>query len=354
MGPGPGHLGENRALNVTIASPVPPAVAEQPLLTISGLHLALRGQDGRIARVLHDVSLALARGECVGVAGESGSGKTVLAMTVLGLLPPSAIAERRGSVCFAGDELLSLSGEAWRRLRGQKMAMVFQEPMTALNPLLTIGEQIRETAWAHGVADRTPDGLDLATAVLGRVGFADPDRWVNSYPHQLSGGMRQRAMMAIALALDPDLVLADEPTTALDAGLQVQVIRELRASVVGRGKSLLFISHDLGVLAHVADRLAILSAGQLLELGPTAALMRAPRHPYTAALLAALPRLVAEKRLPAAIPGRLPHAGEVESGCVFAPRCAQVEEACRTGEIAWRDDTAARRGVRCRRPLAGA
>lgn len=316
------------------------------LLRIDGFSLDLRGSDGRVLPVLEDIRLDVDRGECLGIAGESGSGKTVLALALMGLIPSESIAGRRGNIQFAQTELLSLSEEQFRPLRGAKIAMVFQEPMTAMNPLLTIEEQIGEAVSAHHPGFTGRERLEFVDRALRRAGFPQPELHRDSFPHQLSGGMRQRAMLAMALVLDPELILADEPTTALDAGLQVQLLRELRGTVKEGGHALMFISHDLGAIRAVADRLAVLYAGRLMEVGPAAEVLSDPAHPYTSTLVGALPRLTVERKLPQAIPGHLPAPDRKPRGCVFSDRCPGVQPRC-TQEIPVLVDVRERRQAAC-------
>lgn len=316
------------------------------LLEIDNLTLSLGGSDGRRLPVLEGISLSVDHGECLGIAGESGSGKSVLAMSLMGLVPSISILQRSGSIRLGGRELLGLDEESLRPLRGARMSMVFQEPMTAMNPLLTIGEQVAEIVWAHQPSLKQAEVNVRVERAMRRAGFPDPVAPLSSYPHQLSGGMRQRAMLAMALVMDPDLIIADEPTTALDAGLQVQLLSELRSGVKDGGHALVFISHDLGVIRSIADRLAVLYAGHLVELGPAADLLSSPAHPYTSALVSALPRLVVDRKLPKPIPGHLPAPDHKPAGCVFSDRCQKVKPACREAVPPLREVGSGRR-VRC-------
>lgn len=300
-----------------------------PILSISDYSLTLRGSDGRPLPVLQSVNLEIARGRCVGVAGESGSGKSVLALSMMGLLPHSAVVARSGAIRFDDLELLSLDEDAFRAIRGRRMAMVFQEPMTAMNPLMTLFDQVGETVQAHLPGATREEIRDRVMRSLQRAGFADPAKFISSFPHQLSGGMRQRAMLAMALVMEPELVIADEPTTALDAALQIQLLGELRRQVRAGGSSMMFISHDLGVIRAVSDELVVMYAGVVVESGPTQDVMARPAHPYTAALIEALPRLIIEKRLPKPIAGHLPAPDRKPAGCVFSDRCSRVRDDCR-------------------------
>ncbi|NLI76636.1 MAG: ABC transporter ATP-binding protein [Candidatus Riflebacteria bacterium] len=300
-----------------------------PLLALEEFGLTLSGSDGRVFPVLEGISFTLGRGETMGIAGESGSGKSVLALSLMGLLPRAAIREQRGAVRFDGTDLLGLDDAGFRALRGRRLAMVFQEPMTAMNPLMTLYDQVAEGVGVHFPDLGEAEVRQRVRRALQRAGFPDPETFYDSFPHQLSGGMRQRAMLGMALATDPELIVADEPTTALDAALQVQLLQELRRTVREEGNSLIFISHDLGVIRTVADRLAILYAGFLVEWGPSAAVLEAPLHPYSRALREAMPRLVREQRLPRPIPGHLPAPDHKPAGCVFGPRCPKARDVCR-------------------------
>jgi peptide/nickel transport system ATP-binding protein len=279
--------------------------------------------------VLENISLDLEDGVCLGLAGESGSGKSVLAMSTMGLLPKASIAEQSGKIFFKEKLLSDCSEGEFRNLRGRKIAMVFQEPMTAMNPLMTLFDQIAESVLAHEKHVSTPELHERVRVSLLKSGFTEPEKFFHSYPHQLSGGMRQRAMLAISLVLEPELILADEPTTALDAGLQVQILDELRKRVKTEGKSLVFISHDLGVINSISDRLGVLYAGNLIELGPTSQVLENPRHPYTRDLIAAMPRLVQTRSLPKPIPGNLPAPDNKPIGCVYSDRCSIAVDKCK-------------------------
>ncbi|RCK80566.1 MAG: Oligopeptide transport ATP-binding protein OppF [Candidatus Ozemobacter sibiricus] len=306
------------------------ATPASPLLEVDNYSLTLTGSDGRLFPVLEGIGFTLGRGETMGIAGESGSGKSVLALSLLGLLPRAAIREQRGALRFDGIDLATLDEAGLQKLRGRRLAMVFQEPMTAMNPLMTLYEQVAEGVRTHFPHLREDEVRQRVERALRRAGLADPERFFESFPHQLSGGMRQRAMLGMALATEPELIVADEPTTALDAALQVQLLQELRRTVRDEGHSLVFISHDLGVIRTVADRLAVLYAGVLVEWGPVAEVLDRPLHPYARALRDAMPRLIKERQLPRPIPGHLPSPDQKPIGCVFSPRCSKAAERCRT------------------------
>jgi oligopeptide/dipeptide ABC transporter ATP-binding protein len=280
---------------------------------------------GRDAAAVDDVSLTIGRGETLGLVGESGSGKSMTALSIIRLVPaPGRIAS--GRIELDGKNLLDLDAEALRRVRGRRIGFVFQEPAAALNPVFTIGSQIAETVAAHKLA-RGAAARARALDLLEAVRVPDPARRAREYPHQLSGGLKQRAMIALALAAEPDLVIADEPTTALDATVQGEVLDLLRDLRQRFKLSLLLITHDLGVVAQMADRVAVMYAGRVVEEAPVDRLFAAPAHPYTQGLLACIPGQQPGPRL-AAIPGAVPTLGKLPPGCAFAPRCEHRFEPC--------------------------
>ncbi len=300
------------------------------LLEIEHLQTHFRTPDG-IVRAVDGVSFAVGRGETVAIVGESGSGKSVTASSILRLIPqpPGRIA---GRIRFEGEDLLALPERAMRGIRGNRISMVFQEPMTSLNPVLTVGGQIAEPLRLHQRLGRR-EVAERAVEMLSLVGIAEPHRRVAEYPHQLSGGMRQRVMIAIALACNPQLLIADEPTTALDVTIQAQIL-DLMADLKRRvGAAIIIITHDLGVVAETAERVIVMYAGRKVEEAKVTDLFRTPRHPYTQGLLAAVPRLGSSfaggaARL-AEIPGTVPSLAERIAGCVFASRCANARDVCR-------------------------
>ncbi|MBM2827474.1 MAG: oligopeptide/dipeptide transporter, ATPase subunit [Actinobacteria bacterium] len=308
----------------------------EPLLAVKDLRVAFRTERGTV-RALFGVSFSLEAGETLGLVGESGCGKTVTALSILRLLQqPPAVAEG-GSVSFRGRDLLAISEEEMCAVRGKEISMIFQEPMTSLNPVLTIGGQVAEVFTAHGTCGKR-EAADRAVEWLRRVKVPDPERRAREYPHQLSGGMRQRAMIAMALALEPALLIADEPTTALDVTIQAQILallKEMREQK--RRMAILLITHDLGVVHEFADRVAIMYLGRIVEIAKTADLFGDPIHPYSQGLLRSLPgRTVGEKRLPS-IPGTVPDLHAIPPGCPFADRCPfrrKAMERFRAGETA--------------------
>jgi peptide/nickel transport system ATP-binding protein len=306
--------------------------ADEPIITTMPPLLAVRDLDVRIdtardpARVLRGVSFVLERGATLGLIGESGCGKSMTALALMGLLPDAA--SMSGSVQLEGHDLIGLRDAAMQRVRGLRIGMVFQEPMTALNPVHRIGHQIAEPLRLHR-------GLDAAAAraqalhLLEQVRMPQAAQRLDAYPHQLSGGQRQRVVIAIALACKPDILIADEPTTALDASLQRDVLDLIVERVREQGMALLLISHDLGVMAHTVQRVAVMYAGRIVEEGPTDGVFATLAHPYTRALFAARPRLgLARGTRLATIPGRLPDAAARDAGCAFAARCNWADAAC--------------------------
>jgi oligopeptide/dipeptide ABC transporter ATP-binding protein len=276
-----------------------------------------------VLTAVRDLSFSIAWGEVLGLVGESGSGKSVTSLALMGLLPPQA--KVSGEIKLADGnavrDLLQLSGEAMRPLRGSQLAMIFQEPMTALNPVMRVGDQVAEAVLAHHEVERK-DAWNRAVAALGEVGIADSERRARDYPHQLSGGMRQRVMIAMAIVNRPQLLIADEPTTALDVTIQAQILELLAELREKFGLTMLFISHDLAVVSQVADRVAVMYAGSLVELGARRDIFAAPAHPYTRGLLTAVPTLRTGRDEPLqTIEGTVPPLHALPPGCPFEPRC---------------------------------
>jgi len=303
-----------------------------PVLAVHDLTTTFRTTDGEVARPVDGVSLTLEPGELLALVGESGCGKTTLALSLLRLIPePPGWIDPAGRVAFGGVDVLRLEGEALRRVRGGGIAMVFQEPGASLNPVLTVGAQVAETVQAHRGLARRP-ARERARELLATVGLSDPDRRLDQYPHELSGGMQQRVMIAIALAGEPRVLIADEPTTALDVTIQAQILNLLTDLKRRLGLAVLFITHDLGVAAAVADRIAVMYAGRIVETGPARELLAHPVHPYTEALLAAVPRLDRPVERLRVIPGQPPAATRWPDGCRFHPRCPHAWERCARAE----------------------
>ena len=298
----------------------------EPLLRVDHLTTGFESRLGFVAAVI-DVSFHLDKGETLCLVGESGSGKSLTAFSIMGLVQPPGRIER-GSVLFKGRNLLTLSERELQKIRGAEVALVFQEPMTALNPVFTIGSQIEETLRVHNRATRRT-ARTKAIELLEAVRVPEPEKRVRDYPHQLSGGLRQRALIAMALACTPDLLIADEPTTALDVTIQAQILELLRDLQQRLGLALLLITHDLGVVAQMADRVAVMYAGRIVEESPVAALFDDPKHPYTRGLLGSIPGGAPGSRL-VAIPGTVPVPGMLPPGCCFTPRCPSRFEPCPT------------------------
>ncbi|HXE58610.1 MAG TPA: ABC transporter ATP-binding protein [Gemmatimonadales bacterium] len=295
-----------------------------PLLEVRDLRITFPG-DGTVARPVDGVSFSLARGETLALVGESGCGKSLTGLALLKLVPPPGRIEP-GSVIRLGEtDLLALEGEALRRIRGRRIAMIFQDPMTSLNPVLPVGEQVAEGILAHHRVSKR-EARDRALALLKEVGIPDPAARLRAYPHQLSGGMRQRVMIAIALSAEPEVLIADEPTTALDVTVQAQILELLDRLREAHGLAVILITHDLGIVAGRADRVAVMYAGQIVEEAPTAALFDRPSHPYTQGLLASVPRLTGPVRRLAPIGGTVPAPTAWPAGCRFRPRCPVKHE----------------------------
>ncbi len=303
-----------------------------------------------VFRAVDGVDMTLDEGGVLGIVGESGSGKSVSMLAIMGLIgyPGRVTADR---LSFGGHDLLTLDARARRKIIGKDMAMIFQEPMTSLNPCFTVGFQIMETLKVHEGGDRAQRRA-RTIELLGQVGIPAPETRLRAFPYQLSGGMSQRVMIAMAIACNPKLLIADEPTTALDVTIQAQILELLTGLQRARGMALVLITHDMGVVAETADRIQVMYAGQMVEQQRAAGLFDAPRHPYTAALLDALPeRARGRRRLPT-IPGVVPGIDDRPTGCLFNPRCGQADERCRREAPASTGDTLER--VRCFKPLGGA
>jgi len=322
-----------------------------PLLQVSDLHVEFVGRN-RVVRAVRGLNYEIRAGETLAIVGESGSGKSVSALTLLGLLPQRVARVPRGSATFEGRELIGLPREELERIRGARIAMIFQDPLSSLNPVLTIERQITEMLEAH--TKLTPNqARSRAIELLGMVGIPDAERRLRDYPHQYSGGMRQRAMIAIALSCQPSLLIADEPTTALDVTIQAQILSLLARLRSELGMAVLLITHDLGIVAGLADRIAVMYAGRIIETGPTDQVLVDPVHPYTSGLLRSIPRLdQARSGRLTPIEGTPPDLASSMPGCPFAPRCAWRIDTC------WSDDprllltrgTDAGRSVACHHP----
>ena len=296
-----------------------------PLLEVEDLRVEFPTRRGTLVAV-DGVSFSIARGEVLGMVGESGAGKSLTGNAIIGLLePPGRIAA--GSVRLAGERIDGLPHEEIRRIRGRRIGAIFQDPLTSLNPLYTVGEQIVETILTHldiGVRAARKRALEL----LGEVGIPAAAERVDHYPHQFSGGMRQRVVIALALCAEPELIVADEPTTALDVSIQAQIVRLLRRLSAERGTSVLLITHDMGVIAETADRVAVMYAGRLAEIGPVREVLKSPLHPYTRGLMDAIPAVGRDVDSLAQIDGAMPRLHEIPAGCAFHPRCPDAIARC--------------------------
>jgi oligopeptide/dipeptide ABC transporter ATP-binding protein len=297
-----------------------------PALQLTGLRTEFR-INGRWHPAVRDLSLTLARDETLALVGESGCGKSVTALSVMGLVQPPYGRVAAGRIVLDGRDLTGLPEREMERVRGDRMAMIFQEPMTSLNPVMTVGDQVAEALRIHRGLDRRAANA-RARELFEEVKIPSAASRLGEYPHQFSGGMRQRVMIAIALACEPAVLLADEPTTALDVTIQAQVLGLLADLRAKHGMAVLFITHNLGVVAQIADRVAVMYAGEIVEQGPVGAIFARPAHPYTRALFSAIPRLDAAEQVLSAIPGRVPPLDAMPTGCRFAPRCPLARTGC--------------------------
>jgi oligopeptide/dipeptide ABC transporter ATP-binding protein len=296
------------------------------LLSVRDLRTQIHTPRGVVSAV-DGVSFDIMPGEILGIVGESGSGKTMTALSIAGLLPSPPAEIKSGSIEMNGRDLLLLPESEMREVRGQEISMVFQDPLTSLNPLMKVGDQISETIWVHRRTDRK-SARETALEILRQVGMPEPEARASEYPFELSGGMRQRVMIAIAIAASPKLIIADEPTTNLDATIQAQILSLLKSIRDTKGTSILLITHNLGIVAWVCDRVAVMYAGRLVEIGPTQQVLANPLHPYTKALISAIPRIDTAGRLEA-IPGDIPSLINMPEACNFNPRCPLARDVCR-------------------------
>jgi peptide/nickel transport system ATP-binding protein len=317
------------------------------LLSVAGLSTHFATRDG-LAKAVDGVSFSVRRGEVLGIVGESGSGKSMTAYSILGLVdPPGRVVA--GRILFNGRDLIELSPEEMRRIRGNRIAMIFQDPMTTLNPVLRIDAQMIEAILAHEATSRTAARARAREALVS-VGIASPDERLEAYPHQFSGGMRQRVAIAIALLNRPDLVIADEPTTALDATIQGQILYELQKLTAETGTALIWITHDLSVIAGLADRVCVMYAGRIVEQGATADVLGMPRHPYTGGLLGSIPGDNSPRERLRPIQGMMPSLTDLPAGCHFRPRCPNATAVC-TEVPETRPYGAVGQSIRCFHPL---
>ncbi len=317
------------------------------MLEIEHLSLAVPSREGPLPAV-SDVSLSVARGRVLGLVGESGCGKSLTAQTVLRLGEYQGIERTGGTVRVDGEDVFAMDEPALRRLRGGRVSMVFQEPMTALNPVFSIGDQITEVIRLHlDVSDAQAKAR--AASLLAGVGLPEPERLMRQYPGELSGGMRQRVLIAMAMSGEPDYIIADEPTTALDVSVQARIMDLLRALQREKGLGMLLVTHDFGLVAELADEVAVMYAGQIVESGPVEDIFDHPAHPYTRALMACRPEVAEPGRPLPAIPGQVPAPGRWPEGCRFAPRCAHAGSACErpVPERAWTSPNGSGHWARC-------
>jgi oligopeptide transport system ATP-binding protein len=321
-----------------------------PLLAVTDLRTYFHTRSG-IYRAVDGVSFSVERGETLGIVGESGSGKSVTCYSIMGLVPSPPGRIESGSAVFDGTDLLRCPPREARAIRGKRVAMIFQDPMTSLNPYLRISEQVMEPLLIHEHVSRK-QALARALAMLEAVGINDAAKRIHYYPHQFSGGMRQRVMIAMALITRPELLIADEPTTALDVTVQAQILDLIRQLQRELGMAVIFITHDLGVVSGLCDRVQVMYAGRIVETAPTSALFRTPRHPYTRALQQSIPALQPKGAELFTIPGMPPDLSRPLPGCAFAPRCSFALEPCRTETPALRESAPGRADA-CLRAQAG-
>jgi oligopeptide/dipeptide ABC transporter ATP-binding protein len=328
-----------------VSSAVTTDSATEPTLEVAGLEVEVLTGSGW-ATVVDGVGFRIGRGETLGLVGESGSGKSVTCLSIAGLMPPKQSRVRAQTLRLLGRDLTALTPREMADVRGPQVGMIFQEPMSSLNPAFTVGDQIAEVLRRH---ERMPRRAAAARAVelLDRVGVPSPARRARQYPFEFSGGMRQRVMIAIALAGDPDVIIADEPTTALDVTVQAQILELLRELQRERGMSVIVITHDLGVVADVCDQVLVMYAGQIVESAPVHELFRTPRHPYMEGLLAAMPRMDRPAAALSTIPGAPPSVGAFPAGCRFHPRCSYAADTCGTDPVL--QPVAPGRATRCLR-----
>lgn len=299
---------------------------QEPLLSVRDLVVEFPTRRGTL-RALDKVSFDIAPGEVLGMVGESGAGKSITGSAIIGLIEPPGVISG-GEIRLRGERIDRLPYSQMRRIRGRRIGMVFQDPLTSLNPLYTVARQITETIRTHMDVSES-EARKRAIGLLDRVGIPAAARRINDYPHYFSGGMRQRVVIALALAAEPELVIADEPTTALDVSVQAQIIDVLKEICAERGAAVMLITHDMGVIAETADRVAVLYAGRMAEIGPVHDVIRNARHPYTRGLMGAIPTLEQESDRLVQIPGAMPRLNAIPTGCAFNPRCTQVMDRCR-------------------------
>ena len=303
---------------------------EEPLVAVRNLKTYLNTSKG-VVKAVDDVSFDIQKGEILGIVGESGSGKTMTALSIMRLLPSPPAEIVSGSINLDGEDLVGLPDDRMREIRGSKISMIFQDPLTSLNPLMKVGTQIAEVSQIHNKASKE-ESERRAIELLKLVGIPEAETRASEYPFELSGGMRQRVMIAIALAANPELIIADEPTTNLDATIQAQILSLLKKIRDKQNTSVLMITHNLGIVAWICDRVAVMYAGKIVEFGPTKLVLQNPFHPYTKALLNSVPRMDTEKGKLETIPGEVPVMVGMPANCHFNPRCTYAKSICRTTE----------------------
>ncbi|PZU94576.1 MAG: methionine ABC transporter ATP-binding protein [Chelatococcus sp.] len=297
----------------------------EPVLSVRDLTVEFVTRRGAL-RALDRISFDVARGEVLGVVGESGAGKSVTGAAIIGLIdPPGRISG--GEVRLAGERVDDLPPDAMRKVRGKRIGMIFQDPLTSLNPLYTVGSQLVETIRAHGRLDAAA-ARERAIALLAEVGIPAPEKRIDGYPHEFSGGMRQRVVIALALCAEPEFVIADEPTTALDVSVQAQIIALIKRLCAERGTSVMLVTHDMGVIAETADRVAVMYAGRIAEIGPVRSVVKEPLHPYAKGLMGAIPSIAGDAERLVQIPGSMPRLSAIPTGCAFNLRCAHAFARC--------------------------
>jgi peptide/nickel transport system ATP-binding protein len=298
----------------------------EPVLSVRNLKVEFATRRS-VLRAIDGVSFEIARGEVLGVVGESGAGKSVTGLAVIGLIdPPGRIAG--GEISLSGLRIDNLSPEELRRIRGKRIGMIFQDPLTSLNPLYRVGDQLVETITTHLNLSQTA-ARKRAIDLLAEVGIPAPDKRIDAYPHEFSGGMRQRVVIALAICAEPELIIADEPTTALDVSVQAQIIALIQRLGRDHGTAVMLVTHDMGVIAETCDRVAVMYAGRIAEIGPVQDVMRSPLHPYARGLMGAIPTLAGEAERLVQIPGSMPRLSAIPPGCSFNPRCALAFDRCR-------------------------
>jgi peptide/nickel transport system ATP-binding protein len=299
----------------------------EPVLSVRNLRVEFATRRGTL-RAIDQISFDIAKGEVLGVVGESGAGKSVTGLAVIGLIdPPGRIAA--GEIYLQGQRIDHLPPDKLRQIRGKRIGMIFQDPLTSLNPLYRIGDQLVETLRTHLALSETA-ARRRAIELLAEVGIPAPDKRIDAYPHEFSGGMRQRVVIALAICAEPDLIIADEPTTALDVSVQAQIIALIKRLGRDHGTAVMLVTHDMGVIAETCDRVAVMYAGRIAEIGGVREVVRSPLHPYARGLMGAIPTLGSDAARLVQIPGSMPGLGKLPSGCAFNPRCASVFERCRT------------------------